>query len=463
MSTTRAEAGSYRDPGGRVYILNDRVFRTVMPSAAEDYEFVNSTGALMTLVDAGMVIADEPVSPDILGPSAAGAAYVLEHPRLPFVSYPYEWPFEALKAAALLHLDVHLRALGSGVTLSDATAYNVQFWGSKPIFIDRLSFRRYREGELWIGHRQFCEQFLNPLLLRAYLGIPHNAWYRGSLEGIAVEDFSRIIPLRRKFSWNTFAHVVLQASFQKAATRQGSSKVPKKIHHPMRAYRGMLESLRKWIAKLEPADRDQTMWSAYAQDNTYSTAEAQAKSAFVAEFAAAVRPALLWDIGCNTGDYSKVALAEGADYSVGFDLDHGALNTAFTRAQREHLRFLPLFLDVANPPPNQGWAETERAGLFRRARADAILALALVHHLAIAKNVPLDQVVHWLVSLARAGVIEFVPKTDPMVKELLRFREDIFPEYTEEAFSAMLESRTKILKTAIVSGSGRTLYWYERP
>ena len=152
------------------------------------------SGVLQSLAAAGRVVAFDEVSRDVLGGEAGDPALVLEHPRLPFVSYPYEWPFKALKAAALHHLDIQIDALDGGVALSDASAYNVQFLGAKPIFIDLLSFRRYREGEFWLGHRQFCEQFLNPLLLRALVGVPHNAWYRGSLEGIVSAELSRLLP-----------------------------------------------------------------------------------------------------------------------------------------------------------------------------------------------------------------------------------------------------------------------------
>ena len=180
------DAGSFRDPAGHVYRVGSRVFRTVSHRAAADYEFVRDAGLLRLWSEKGLIVSAEEVDPVILGDVGAAPCYVLEHPLLPFISYPYEWPFPVLKAAALLHLDLQLLALPEGICLSDASAYNVQFVGVRPIFIDTLSFRRYRDGDFWIGHRQFCEQFLNPLLLRAFLGLPHNAWFRGSLEGVTA-------------------------------------------------------------------------------------------------------------------------------------------------------------------------------------------------------------------------------------------------------------------------------------
>jgi ribosomal protein L11 methylase PrmA len=224
----------------------------------------------------------------------------------------------------------------------------------------------------------------------------------------------------------------------------------------------MLDRLRKWISRLQPADRGKTVWGDYARETSYATEETERKRALIGQFAAAVRPSMIWDIGCNTGDYAKAALESGAGYAVGFDFDQAALDGAFARAEREGLSFLPLFLDLANPTPSQGWAERERRGLTGRASADAILALALVHHLAIGRNIPLDEVVAWLVGLAPNGIVEFVPKGDPMVQRLLRLREDIFDDYSEETFAQHLQARAKIVQVVDVSATGRRLFWFAR-
>lgn len=464
-AAVQRDAGSFRDPSGTVLVAADRVFRTVMPFAAANYESTQRTGILDELVSSGLVIEVRAVSKEVLGALGEEASYVVEHPKLPFISYPYEWCFHALKDAALLHLDVHLRCLERNVTLSDASAYNIQFRGTRPVFIDTLSFRPYRDGEIWVAHRQFCDQFLNPLLLRALLGIPHNAWYRGAMEGIPVEHLANALPLRAKLSWNVLKHVVLQALLDKGAAKSEAKDAAAgaaAIRLPRAAFRTMLAGLRDWVRALEPKDRQKSVWQDYAQVNSYSADETRKKAQFVAEFAAATRPAMLWDLGCNNGEYSKAALGAGAGTCIGFDFDHGALENAYLRAKAEKLSFLPLHLDATNPSPSQGWAQHERKGLDERAPADAILALAFVHHLAIAKNVPLGYVVDWLTGLARTGVIEFVPKDDPMAQRLLRLREDIFADYCEPGFERALRARARIHKVAQVSASGRKLYWFER-
>lgn len=469
MSDGIRDAGSFRDPAGHVYLADGRVFRTVSPSARADYEAVRDKGAFRDLVQAGFIAGCRELSasevPAALQDVAAKSAYVLEHPRIPFISHPYEWSFSLLKAAAIAHLDLQMKLLDYNTKLVDATAYNIQFLGPNPVFIDHLSLRPYVEGELWAGHQQFCQQFLNPLLLRAKCGIAHNTWYRGNLEGIPTRDLARILPVKSRASWNTLTHVLLQARLEAGAIAKPTEAIDKvkgKQKLSRLAFGGMLRQLRNWIATLDPADTGKTIWGEYAHTHTYSSEEAVAKRRFISDFATMVKPGTLIDIGCNTGDYSLSALEGGASRVVGFDFDQKALDIAYSRAVTQKLDFLPLWLDAANPSPNQGWFEAERKGMLARMPVDAVIALAFEHHLAIARNVPLDQVVDWLTRMAPTGIIEFVPKNDETVQRMLALREDIFADYTEETFISALQSRARIVKQEVVSKSGRTLFVFDR-
>jgi ribosomal protein L11 methylase PrmA len=455
------EPGSFRDPGGRVFRAGERVFRAVMDAAAENYSRASQSGVLRKLADQGKLVDFSDVTDQAPALGLDKASVLLSHPCIPFISYPYEWSFSLHKAAALAHLDLHLDLLEQGFTLSDATAYNVQFDGTRPIFIDHLSIRPYAEGEIWTGHRQFCMQFLNPLLMWSVLDLQPNHWFRGSLEGIAPEDLAKLIPLRKRLNWTILTHVIAQAAMQTRSvkTTTGSAKY-RDARLPRAGFEGMLRGLRTAIAKLEVPSH-KTVWGDYAGNTSYAAPEAQSKHAFVKEMVAAVNPQLLYDLGCNSGDYSKSALEAGAGKVVGFDFDHGALEIAYRRAQLENLNLLPVWLDAANPSPAQGWGQAERMGLSGRAKPDALLALAFIHHIAIGRNVPLDMAIDWLVSLAPAGVIEFPHKEDPMVQVLLSQRPDIFPEYDNETFASLLSQRARIVKSKDVLRT-RTLYWFER-
>ena len=257
--------------------------------------------------------------------------------------------------------------------------------------------------------------------------------------------------------------MLLSPRAARAVDDKGEAKSLQGTRLPLAGLQAMLRGLRRWIARLTPADRNRrTVWGDYTRTTSYNTDEARAKETFIRAFVEAAKPAVLWDVGCNTGEFAEVALAAGAGTVVGFDLDHGAVEAAFARAADGRLALLPLCLDLANPSPSQGWDERERQGLAARGPADAVIALALVHHLAIGRNIPLDRLVGRLVDMAPTGVIEFVPKADPMIGKLLQLREDIFPDYTEDAFLAALGSRARVEKTAHISESGRLLAAYNR-
>ncbi len=464
IDSPRAEPSSFRDPAGRVIEGRDgRIFRSVAPAAVEDYRFAQESSVVEALIVEGALVAAEEVEPTEAGILPPPGGLVLEHPRLPFISYPYEWPFSLLKSAALHHLDMQIRLLDRGIALSDASAYNVQFLGTKPVFIDWLSLRRYRDGEYWHGHSQFCEQFLTPLLLQAKLGTPHNGWYRGLQEGIPVRELAALLPRRMRWSPRMQAHVLLPLRFErKAGSRTEAARRTGRRPLPRNAYRGLLVQLRNWIRHLEAGNPD-TTWSDYSSAASYACGEASRKAEAVRAFIADKPPEQLWDLGCNTGEFAAVALESGARDVIGFDADVGALEKACARARSDRLRLLPLYQDLANPSPDQGWDQAERRSLKRRSqRADALLALAVIHHLAIGRNVPLPRIAAWLVSLAPRGLVEFVPQGDPRVDDLLTLRGDRFADYTAEAWEAALKPFAEITGVQTVSASGRTLYAYRR-
>ena len=340
-----------------------------MPSAAADFDYVESSGLIAALVEKGMLIAQTH------RPSSCSARQRAVRRTCSSIRSSISFLIRTSGRSArcrqrrCCNSTCTSRRCEHGVTLSDATAYNIQFDGVRPVFIDRLSFRRYVDGQFWLGHRQFCEQFLNPLLLRSMFGIPHNAWYRGSPEGIGAAELSALLPLRKqavvaRAHERRHARVVAEDT----SRRDAHKAVAGKLRFPKPAFERLLRGLRTWIESLHPADRQPTTWQEYAGQNSYRGTEAEAKRNFVARFVSDSKARTVWDIGCNTGDYSVAALQAGARSVIGFDFDQGALDLAFDRARSEKLAFLPLFLDVTNPAPDQGWGQAERRGLRARAR-----------------------------------------------------------------------------------------------
>lgn len=460
------DQGSFRDPSGRIVLHDARVFRAVFPMGNAQLSAAQQAGVLDELAGKGYLLpalaVNDAQTQAALHQLAPNAQTWLEHPRLPFVSYPYEWCFSALKAAALLHLDLHIELLSKGFTLSDATAYNVQFQGTKPVFIDHLSIIPYEDGALWEGQRQFGMQFLNPLFLWAKKGITPHAWYRGSVEGIEPEELVKLLGWRDRLSFTVLAHIVGPAAYARKRVQAGLDGGSRRQTALRKSHlEAMLKSLRDYIASLS-LRTEKTVWDDYADHNSYDATRRSAKHEFVAQAVADVAPDLLFDIGCNSGDFSQTALDAGARNIIGFDFDFGALERAFSRFSQSQAPITPLWLDATNPSPAQGWANAERQSMQQRARADMVLALAVIHHLAIARNVPLDMAVDWLMSLGASGVIEFPSKADPMVQQLLRHRPDIFPDYTEEAFLQYVGQRGQITRQERLGEDGRLIIAYQR-
>lgn len=460
-------SGSFKDPAGVVFHTQDGVFRALSARGEASFRPVLDSNLLAAWQQRGVAVATEEVSPSFLPDHVRQQlgfepALVLQHRPIEYISYPYEWPFALLKKAALLHLELQIEALEAGFSFTDSSAYNIQFSGAQPILMDVLSVRPYREGEYWSGYRQFCEEFLNPLLLSAKLGVSYASWYRGNLSGISVEDIARILPFKNKLSLSALVHVELHARLVRSTQRSMSHERSLKVRPlSQAAYGGMLKNLRSWVLSLRPKGVESSYWADYDRRNSYEPGEARVKKNFVREYVGRRSPKLLLDLGCNSGDYSQLALEGGARSVVAFDLDQGALEAAVVRAESQSLNLLPLFLDITNPSPNQGWRQRERMGYRNRSNPDTMIALALIHHLVIGKNIPLGQAVQWLVGCAPSGVIEFVPKQDPMVQGMLSAREDIFSDYNLDQFRAQLQKHARIVKEAELSESGRVMFEYE--
>lgn len=455
------EDSSFRDSFGQVFYSDHKVFRTVNIQAKNHYEFCRDKNILKQSIEKNFLIETHEVDKTNFKNNFLNAEYVLESKKIPHISYPYEWSFSQLKSAALHHLEFQKFLFDQGFILRDASAYNIQFIGSNPIFIDILSLRNYQEGEYWIAYKQFCENFLNPLLLRSLKGIPHNNWFRGSLEGIPTTDLNKLLNLKEKFSLNILTHVVLQASLiQKAIDEpKKSTKKLKNLNKFSRnSYLGLINQLYKWIKKIN-IKQSKTIWQNYSKKNTYTNVEIKKKEEIVGKFANQHEPLKLIDLGCNDGQFSKVSIDNGANYVVGYDFDQNTVDKAFKVIKKSN--FLPLVLDASNPSPNQGWMQKERKGFEERNKCDAVIALAFKHHLAIAKNIPLDQILEWITSLAPIGLIEFVPKTDETILRMLANREDIFDDYNQKNFEKILKKKSKIINQNVVSASGRIIYEFE--
>jgi hypothetical protein len=455
------DPGSFRDPSGGVVTSGGRVFRHFNSQAGDQFRILLQTDALRRLNAAGKLIDSTIVSPEE-APEVYAAAedvgLVVEHSRVPFLSYAYEWPFEMLKAAAECQLEVTAEALAAGYLVKDATPFNVQFFGVRPTFIDVASLEPYEAGRPWLGYSQFCRMFLNPLLLQAYAGVPFQPWLRGALEGIEIDHLRRLIPLRHKLRKGVFLDVVMQSWLNHRFA--GSQRMARSIANqkiPGSAVEGLIRRMTRQIRGLKRRSEG-SPWSDYEDSKShYSPEDERFKEAFVREALDRARPRTTWDLGCNRGQYSLLA-AGYSDYVVAMDFDEASVGGLYERIAGKVDNVLPLVIDLMNPSPSLGWAGKERRGLHERGQPEFALSLALVHHLAISGNVPLGMICSWLASVAGKGVVEFVPKSDPMVQRLLATRKDVYPDYAAEHFEGELEGHFRIMERKTLPDSGRILY-----
>jgi hypothetical protein len=457
MSQGARCAASFRDPSGFIFGRAGTLYRQVNLAYRDHFDRLVESGLYRELTDAGLLIPHDEVDEQPWQPALAYR--VLRPEPVEFISYPYEWCFSQLKDAALLTLEIQRRALAAGMALKDASAYNVQFQRGRPILIDTLSFEAYHEGRPWVAYRQFCQHFLAPLALMSRLDVRLGQLLRTYIDGVPLDLAGRLLPWRSFLRPGLLLHLRLHARAQDRCADDAS--IPASRTFSRRSMLGLIDHLRSTIGRLawSPAG---TAWAEYTADNTYTPAARERKSQLVAEFLEQCAPRSVWDLGANVGEYSRVAAGKGFP-TVAFDFDPACVERNYLEVVRHGERnLLPLFTDLTNPSPSLGWAGQERLSLLERGPAGAVLALALVHHLAIANNVPLRDVAEFLHRAGHWLVIEFVPKEDVQVARLLRSREDIFDAYDKDGFEAAFETCFTIVRCEPIPNSERILYLMKR-
>jgi len=454
-------AGSFRDRSARVFEQDGQIYRALDASAAAMWDRIHQAPFFHDLSRQQKLIPTIEVAAEARATLhlATDATKILKHERVPFIAYPYEWSFGMLKDAALLQLEVLAAALRDGVSLKDATPYNVQFVGTRPTFIDLGSFHQREPGEPWSAYQQFCELFLYPLMLQAHCGIDFQSLLRGELEGIRVEEFAKWFSFRDWFRSGVFSRVILQAALAGMAKSQTKSTLGelKKTGFPVELIQKNVTGLERLIRKLKWQPRH-SPWGDYDDTSAMVARDSDVKTQFVREVAQTRRWELVWDLGCNRGRYSLIA-AESARYVLAMDFDHWCVESLYQQLQqRGPQNVLPLRINLANSSPALGWRGRERLRLEDRGQPDLVLCLGLIHHLVIAANIPMEEVIDWLASLAATLVIEFPTKRDPMVQALLRNKRDQYADYEQSNFERLVNSRFNITQRVQLPSGERFLY-----
>jgi hypothetical protein len=459
LSEHSAVPGSFRDPAGHLFTIDGTLYRQINDSGAEDYNQLMTCGLYNKLCEAGLLI--EHVEVDRTQVQAPGAFKVIKPQPVRYISYPYEWCFSQLRDAALATLKIQQTALHFGMSLKDASAYNMQFHLGKPVLIDTLSFERYHVGSPWPAYRQFCQHFLAPLLLAQYRDMRLTRLLRTYIDGIPLDLASHLLPWHSWLRYPTLAHLHLHARAQQRYAGRGraTQRAPTVSALGMQA---MIDGLYSFVSKLQRR-RANTEWGVYYSDTNYSANAMSDKTNRVEEFlqSSAAPGQILVDLGANNGQFSRLGLDHGY-MVIAQDMDEMAVELSYQQMRdAKDTQFLPLVQDLTNPSPALGWAHEERLSMLQRGPADMVMALALIHHLAISNNVPLENCANFFARQGHRLIIEFVPKSDSQVQRLLSSREDVFPDYGQQAFEAAFAHHFTLLRRETITDSDRTLYLFQ--
>ncbi len=448
---------SYRDPSGFVFSHDGALYRQVNSSYHEQYEMLMRSGLYQELTERGLLISHTEAT--VGSPEPTTSYKILKPELIPFISYPYEWCFGQLKAAAVLTLEIQKTALLYGMSLKDASAFNVQFLGSRPVFIDTLSFERYREGKPWVAYQQFCEQFLSPLVLMSKRDGRLGQLLRVFPDGIPIDLTSALLPMRSWVAPSLLAHVHLHAKSQRRFSTSSAPTSRRSIDKPI--LEQLVATLRTTVQRLQ-WDPPRTTWTNYYGLTNYTDKGMDHKIKVVAGFMDKLSPKSVWDLGANTGAFSARAASRNIS-TIAFDNDIGTVELLYRQCKEKNDAItLPLILDLTNPSPPVGFGNRERMTLEERGPADTVLVLALIHHLAIGKNIPLSSLASYLSRIGKSLIIEFVPKSDSQVQAMLSNRDDIFDGYSEESFKREFSRYFTIRSSTQIADSSRIVFCMER-
>lgn len=454
--TNRRTEFSSRDPAGFLFLIGGVYHRAVNRTYLGHLQHLYDSGLYERLTGASLLLPfselkeslDLPEHPKVLLPE-----------QLDFVSYPFEWSFSQLKDAALATLDIQRIALEHGATLKDATPYNIQLVRGRMCLIDSLSFEKYTEGAPWKAYRQFCETFLAPLLWASRAGAELLPAQSVFLEGIPLPLASALLPRTTWLSVTAFCHIHLHAR----ASRYSESKKlnESRITVSKKSSQALIESLRSGVQSLA-LRQGKSEWSDYYASCNYSSQAFESKKAVVETWLDRVGPKSAWDLGANTGEFSRLLGRRGVSV-IAADIDPLCVDQLYRSVREERNPALhPLRVNLVNPPPAVGWMNRERPSLLERGgRRDLVLALALIHHLCLGKNISFTELGRLFRQLGKWVVAEFVPRSDPQSQRLLRTRPDIFDSVSEPLFLKTMSEYFRLEDTREVGATGRTLHLFQ--
>ena len=451
-------SSSYRDPSGFLFYENGVLYRQVNNIFKDDFDHFISSGLYQHLVDKSLLIAHKKTEKNFT--DSTDWYQTIEPEKIPFISYPYEWCFDMLKDAALVTLQAAQEAMNYEMMLKDASAYNVQWHKGKMVFIDTLSFEKWDESRPWIAYRQFCEHFLAPLALMHYLKLPLQNLSLAYPDGIPLTLAKKLLPSRSKFNLNTYLHLHLHANISENAKTANPKRQTQKPFSATKL-KNLLRSLEETVRSFS-LNNPSGVWSGYYNEAFQREDYVVPKKQIVENWISRVNAYSAVDVGANEGEFSELLAAKNI-FAISADFDHYSVNRLYnTTKKNNNASILPLVIDFANPSPAIGVNNEERSSFLQRTNTELVLALAVIHHLAIGKNIPFENIAAMFQSLGNWLIIEFVPKEDEKIQLMLQQKKDVYYDYNEEKFLTAFKNFYSVIEKSEIGNSGRSLFLLKR-
>ncbi|MDJ0949924.1 MAG: class I SAM-dependent methyltransferase [Alphaproteobacteria bacterium] len=455
-------------------MTDDRVLRLIWDDGFADFQAFINTDRAREEIAAGRVVGTRLIERsdaeaelgelgDVAGENRGTLAAVAEHDKLSFASYPYEWPADMLYAAGVLTLDLAAAFQRDGLGLKDATPFNVQFRGPTPLLVDVLSFERRDPMDFtWLAEGQFIRTFVLPLLALRYFGIHPHQLFLTHRDGLEPEEVYRMNSGFRRLTPPFLGLVTLPTWLAGKGERldHGRKRQAKSDEQATFILASVFKRLRRALDRVRPGNTGGSHWSRYMQEHSYDEHDFRTKERFVHDTLTEAKPRQVLDVGCNTGHFSALAAQLGADV-VAIDLDPAVVGAVWRRASQDGLPILPLVQNLARPSPAVGWNYREGSSFLDRATKgfDAVLMLAVIHHMMVTEGIPLEEIISLAAGLTRgSAVIEFVAPGDPMFVRIARGRDSLYRGLDAEAFESAAETRFAIAGKEQLENPHRILY-----
>ena len=443
---------SYKDPDGFVFNYNNNLYRCIYHKTANHYLELFKQDFFIKLINEMKVInfkETENIFYDKIN-NINKKDKILDLKKINFFSHPHEWPFDQLKDAAIFHLDLEIFLLKNNYCLKDASPRNIIFYKNNPVFVDHLSIKKYHEGNYWLGQLQFYQEFLNPLVLKSKCKINYNNWFESNFYGILSEDLNNILKFYQKFIPSIFFHVVLPAKSKYFENKKATS-IKKKFSKEKYIY--ILNSIKKFIISLKVSRNNSKRWSNYENFLPYEIGEFNKKKEIVSNFLNNTKSENIVDLGCNNGTFTF--LSKEKKNILGFDFDHECINDSYNKSKSIKQNAIFFVKNLSK--------EIIRTQKFNIKKIDACLALALIHHLRVTENIPIHQIITYILSVANEGLIEFVDKSDEKFKSILGLKKDTYFDYNLDNIVNIIEiNQFEIKKIHEVKKNKRYLIHYNK-